>query len=167
MRTPFTFFLFICCFHLTFEAMRSTVDLYVKGVKFTFNEKYQSNLKFVLKASRSKPTGLIQFSVFQLSPIINILIDIHLFYRYGTIYRNYLIIKEGVELCELYKDMKDRKPRYQNALAELFRLGTSLCSKQLSKGCPYPAGWYNLTNVDINGTISPLLPSIVPAGLLL
>lgn len=144
--------------------MKSTVDIYVKSVKFTFNETYQRNMKFELKSSRAKPTGLINFSVEQLSPLIDDLIGLQLFYRYGTIYRNYLINKEGVEVCELFKELKDRKPRYQNPLAELFYFGMNICSKQIAKGCPYPAGWYNFTNVDFNAIITLLLPFIVPAG---
>lgn len=162
MRSSLTLFAF--CLNFAQVSTKTTVDIYVKGTKFTFNEKYQRNMIFEVKTSRSKPAGLINFSVLQLRPLTTAFVDINLFYRYGTIYRNYLFNKEGVELCELFKEMKDRKPRYQNPLAELFRIGASLCSKQLAKGCPYPAGWYNVSSIDINGTISPLLPSIVPAG---
>lgn len=164
MRTYLKILFLIFALNLSQVEMRSTVDIYLKSVKFSFNKMYQKNMKFEVKTSRAKPTGVLNFSVYQLKPVLNPLIDLQLYYRYGTVYRNYLFSKEGVEACELFKDIKDRKPRYQNPLANLFQLGIKQGFKQLARGCPYPSGWYNGSNIDINGTVSQLLPTIVPAG---
>lgn len=85
-----------------------------------------------------------------------------LFYRYGTIYRNYLFNYKQIEPCEIMK--KHRSVKYSNLLADLVVKGVKYCCPMFNHECLYYPGFYYAYNIDINATISPLLPPVVPVG---
>lgn len=85
-----------------------------------------------------------------------------MFYKYGTIYRDYLFDYKRIDYCELMK--KKRIVRYSNPLADIARLTITKCLPQMDHECPFLPQFYNNSAIDINGTLPSLLPPVVPAG---
>lgn len=141
---------------------RANFDVFAKSVKSSFNKDWVSDFKLELKSKKEKPGGVVNVHGYLLQRIDEVLVEIRLFYRYGTIYRTYLIDYKRIEGCELVK--KKRSFKYSNPLADIAVVALKQCCPQFNHECPYYPGYYNGTNIDINGTIAPNLPPVVPAG---
>lgn len=99
---------------------KSNFDLSAKSVKYSYNKDHYDYFNCEIKKTRKITTGIVNFAAYLRIPLTGCFLDIHLFYRYGTIYHTYLIDKKGIEVCEIFKKWEDRKVRYQNVLADLF-----------------------------------------------
>lgn len=140
-------------------------NVYAKSVKYWVSKEW-GNLsktpKCGIKTTRKQPGGIAQCGGYLLKPVnFDMYGQVMLFYRYGTIYRNYLINYKAIQPCEFVR--KHRTPKYSNPLADLVVAGIKDCCPQFNHECPYMPGWYNVS-ADINATIAPLLPPVIPAG---
>lgn len=114
-----------------------------------------------IKTKRTKLGGILNGHAYLLKQVDDILLDVRLFYRYGTIYHTYLLDYKEIEGCEILK--VHRIVKYSNPLADLVVQGIKQCCPRFNHPCPYLPGYFNGT-VDINGTVAPYLPPVVPAG---
>lgn len=60
---------------------------------------------------------------------------------------------------------RQRNVKYSNYLADLARIQISKYWPQFDHECPFIPGWYNGSNIDANGTLAPLMPLVIPAGM--
>lgn len=165
--------LIFCIFFVTFGffvrlnySRQATVDIYIKSLKiWHLKEVVSINMsRCGFKTSRKKPTGLVSCEGRLLKRIDSAYIQAKLFYQYGTIYREYLFNYKRIEVCDLMANKRNFK--YSNPLADIARAVVKNCCPQFDHECPYLPGWYNATNIDINATLAPLFPPIVPAGMI-
>lgn len=148
---------------ITLTETKANFDVYAKSVKAVVDKEWVKDFKIEIKAKREKPGGVINVQGYLLQKFDeNLLLQIQLFYRYGTIYHLYLIDYKRVEMCELVKTHRNFK--YANPLADIVVAGLRKCCPQFNHECPYYPGYYNGSNIDVNGTVAPILPPIVPAG---
>lgn len=143
---------------------QATVDIYMKSLKIWHLKEIASiNMsRCGFKTTRKIRTGLLSCEGLLLKRLDTCYLQVKLFYKYGTIYRDYLFNYKKIEVCDLMANKRNVK--YSNPLADLARRAITNCCPQLDHECPYMTGWYNATNIDINGTFAPLLPPVVPAG---
>lgn len=140
-------------------------DVFAKSFKYWFPKEWgnvSNPSQCRLRVTREHPTALVNCSGYLYKRIDYVYIQFMLFYRYGTIYRNYLFNYAKLEPCEIMK--KPRLPRYSNVLVDLILKGVKFCCPLFNHECPYYPGFYYAYNIDVNATISPLLPPVVPVG---
>lgn len=140
-------------------------DIYAKSMKIWYDKSWgyiPNPSQCRIRTTREIPTGYVSCEGYLLKRVDYVYSDIKLYYKYGTIYRPYLIQFTKTQPCELMK--KKRSVRYSNPLDDLILKGVKYCCPQFNHECPYYPGWYNSSFIDINATISPLLPPVVPAG---
>lgn len=153
-----------CLLLIHFNDSKSTVDIFMKSMKVTTDPNYIKVRKCGFKTSRQIPTGLISCSGYLLKQLDYGYLQVTLYYKYGTIYRQYLIHYKKIEICEFMK--KERSVKYTNVLVDYSRKVISKCCPQFDHECPFLPRFYNGSKIDINGTVSPLLPPVVPAGMI-
>lgn len=143
---------------------QATVDIYIKDFKIWVLPEIASvnKTRCGFKTSRKYRTGLIFCEGRLLKRLDLAYVHFILSYKYGTVYRDYLINYKKIEVCGLMAD--HRNVKYSNPLADIARNAIKHCCPQFDHACPFLPGWYNGSNIDINGTFTPLLPPVVPAG---
>lgn len=72
---------------------------YFHGIECNFNSKYITYMKCFIKAVRNK-TGLMNVFVITKMPLKDHFISVELFYKFGTIYRTFLV-KMTYDACNL------------------------------------------------------------------
>lgn len=137
-------------------------DVFARSIKYTENKDYVKDLKIKLKPSREKPGGLINVEGTLIKQLDGFFFDICLSYQYGTIFRTYLIDYKGVEVCELLK--KERNFKYSNPLTDIFVMVIKNCCPVVYHECPFKPFHFDRKNIDVNETVAPRLPPVVPAG---
>lgn len=151
----FAALLYLACSEINF-------DVYAKSFKYSYHKDFARDVKCGFKTSRKYPGGLGNCQGFLKIPMDRAYVELQLFYKYGQIFRNYLINYKKIEPCEMLK--KNRSVKYSNPLADLVLAGWKQCCPLIYHECPFAAGWYGTVNQDINGSIVPFLPPVVPAG---
>lgn len=156
-------FIFLLSFSIQIIGSRkATVDIYTKSIKVAFDHDYLKIDHCGIKTSRQYRTGLINCPIYLTKQLDEAYLQLKLFYKYGTIYRDYLFDYKRIDYCELMK--KKRIVRYSNPLADIARLTITKCLPQMDHECPFLPQFYNNSAIDINGTLPSLLPPVVPAG---
>lgn len=158
MRLSVTFLILL--FNFTYSDIH--FDVYGKSMKYSFSKDILSDVKCGFKTTKKFPGGIASCGGHLLQPFTGGYIGIKLFYRYGTIFRNYLFDFPKVEPCEVLKIT--RIVTYSNPLADAVVSAAKKLAPLFFHECPFDAGWYGIINVDLNASIVPYLPPVIPAG---
>lgn len=82
-------------------------QIYLHGIECEYNSKYIQFFKCYIKAVRNK-TGLLNLYNIPRNPLDNILVSAQLLYRFGTIYRQFLL-KIDYDACALASGISSGK----------------------------------------------------------
>lgn len=87
--------------------------------------------------------------------------SVHLFYKYGTIFRPIFVNFDNYNACNF--NVNQTAEQLQNPLAKLFYTALKRAHPRFLSGCPYK-GYWDFPGYDPNEKLADLLPPIVPAG---
>lgn len=161
LKMKLMIFLLLLLFNLTYAEIN--FDLFAKSLKFTYTKDIARDVKCGFKPTRKFPGGIGNCRGYLLQNITGGYVQLALFYKYGQIFRNYLINYPKLEPCEILK--KQRSVEYSNPLADIVLRAWKKCCPLIYHECPFIPGWYAAVNVNINATVVPYLPPVVPAGI--
>lgn len=160
MKINFVFLIILSIFGQSIP--KAPVDFFAKSVKYSFNKTYASDVRCGFRTTRQFRGGLVNCQGYLNVPIYGFFVQVIVFYKYGTVYRQYLINYPALEPCKMIK--KYPPIEYRNPLSQLVIKSVKDNLPIFRHECPYMPGFYGGINIDVNATMVPYLPPVVPAG---
>lgn len=130
---------------------------HVKSIKCLHNPEILSNVTCRIKATRNGH-GLTTVKFNLLRPTNDIWVHLQLFYKYGTLYREWMV-NVDIDLCCALDEKCD-----SGIMINLFMQAVNAIKPNSYKPCPYHQGAYDLVNIDLNELVGKMLPQIFPTG---
>uniref|UniRef100_A0A336LW03 CSON006354 protein n=1 Tax=Culicoides sonorensis TaxID=179676 RepID=A0A336LW03_CULSO len=144
----------------SFELIKSAkFDVLTKGIKcYDVNKNYIVN--YTCRIFSKKGTSGLVYGNFYVKKVDHVFLNMELQKRYTVTYRPWLL-NFTIDCCELIRNTNYHS--WDNAAIRLIARVIKSVYPSVFKGCPYE-GRYESKKADLNATISPYFPPVMPTG---